>query len=92
MGGVGCAVTVDGMVGIAVIGDDDDLITRGASGFDGVVDAAVNGFDSFSDGVIYSRVAHHVAVGIVHHDEVVLILTDGCNQLVAYLIGTHLGL
>ena len=36
--------------------------------------------------------AHHVAVGKVDDDEVVLVLTYGSHELVLHLIGTHLGL
>ena len=91
MGRIGCAVGVDGMVGIAVVGDDDDLIARGASSLDGIVNTAVNGLHGLGDGTIHAGVTHHVAVSIVHHNEVVLVLADGGNELVAHLIGAHLG-
>ena len=80
------------MVSIAVVGDEDDLIARGTCGLDGVVHAAVNGLNSLGDGTIHAGVAHHVAIGVIHHNKVVLVLADGCNQLVAHLIGAHFGL
>ena len=92
VGGVGCTVIVDGVVGITVVGNDDGLIVIGLGSLDDVVHAGVYGDNSLSDGVVHTRMAHHIAVGEVDHDEVVLLGVDGTDELVLHLIGAHLGL
>ena len=92
VGGIGSAVAVDGVVGIAVVGNDDDLVAHFASCIDGVVNTTVYSPDSFADGVIHTSVTHHVAVGIVNDDEVVFVLADGCDEFVTHLGSAHFGL
>ncbi len=90
--GVWCAVWVDGVVGIAVVGDDDSLVTGGLGSLDDLAYAVVYGYYGLGDGVVHTGVAYHVAVGEVNDDEVVLVLLDGVNQLVLHLVGGHLWL
>ena len=49
VGRVGRAVGVQGVVGIAVVGDDDDLVVVGLGGFHGVAHAVVDGHDGLLD-------------------------------------------
>ena len=89
---VGCAVGVDGVIGVAVVCDDDDLVVSGLGGFDCAVDTFVDCDDSFLDGFVDASVAYHVAVGIVDDDKVEFLAADGIDELVADLKGAHLGL
>lgn len=73
MGGVGGAVGIYGIVGIAVVGDDDHLIAGFLGGLDGVAHASVDSHDCLLDSFVDSGMAHHIAVGIVDHDEVELL-------------------
>lgn len=51
VGGVGCAVGVLGMVGVAVVGDDDHFIVAGCfGGLDYVAEAVVECLDGLLDG------------------------------------------
>ena len=91
--GVGRAVGVDSIVGIAVVGDDDDLVVAcGLGCLDYFLNALVYGCDGFLNSLVDASVAYHVAVGEVDNDEMVLILLDGCHELVLDLEGAHLGL
>ena len=92
VGRVGCAVGVEGIVGVAVVGDNDGLVAGGLGCFDDFAHALVDGLHSLFDGFVDTRVAHHVAVGEVDHDEVELVLPDGFHELVLHLVGAHLGL
>ena len=92
VGRVGRAVFVDGVVGIAMVGDDDGLIAGGLGGLDHLLHALVYRPDGFGNGVVNARVAHHVAVGEVHNDEVVQVFLDGRHELVLHLERAHLRL
>ena len=75
-----------------MVGNDDDLVTRCACCLDSGIGAVVDGLDGALDGGIHARVTHHVAVGIVDDDEVVLLCLDGLNEFVLDLVSAHLGL
>ena len=72
-----------------MVGNDDRLVVVGFGCFDDLLHAVVDSPYCLGDGVIDTCVTHHVTVGEVHHDEVVLVLVDGCHQFVLYLEGTH---
>ena len=55
--GVGRAVGVDGVVGIAVVGNDDGLVVVGLGSLDDLANAVVDGPDGFGDGVVDTGVA-----------------------------------
>ena len=65
---VGRTVGVQSVVGITVVGDDDHLITVGLGSLNGILHAVVDGYNGLLDSLVDTRVAHHVAVGVVHHD------------------------
>ena len=92
MSGVGSAVGVDGIVGVAVVGDDDSLVAGSLCCLDDLAYALIDGFHGSLDGFVNTRMSHHVAICEVHHDEVVLVLLDGFHQLVLHFVGAHLGL
>ena len=92
MGRVGRAVGVDGVVGVAVVGDLDDFVAVVARGVDDGACAGVDGDDGLFNRVVDARVAHHVAVGEVEADEVVLLGGNGLDELFGDLGGAHLGL
>ena len=53
VGGVGCAVGVDGIVGIAVVGDDDRLVVVGLGSLYHLLDALVDSPYGLGDGTLY---------------------------------------
>ena len=67
------------MVGITVVSDDDDFIASGAGCLNRVMYTAIYGLYGLADSIIDSRMAYHVSVGIINHDEVVFVLADGSN-------------
>ena len=92
MSSVGSAVGVDGIIGVAVVGDDDSLVAGSLCCLDDLADALIDGFHSSLDGFVNTRMSHHIAIGEVHHDEVVLVLLDGFDEFVLHLVSAHLGL
>lgn len=92
VGCVGGAVGVDGVVGVAVVSDDDDFIVGGFGCFNGVFHAVVNSFHGLLNGFVDAGVANHVAVGEVHYDEVVFLAADCLNEFVFHFVGAHFGL
>ena len=75
-----------------MVGNDDGLIAVLLGSLDDSLHAFVNSPDSLGNGIVDTRMAHHVAVGKVHHDEVVLLGGNGSHQLILHLVGTHFGL
>ena len=55
MCGVGSAVSVDGVVGITMVGDDDDFIASGACCLNRVMYTAIHSLYGLADGIIDSR-------------------------------------
>ena len=92
MGCVGCAVGVEGVVGIAVVGNDDGFVAHLFCCLNHFVHTLVNGLHCGLDGRVYAGVTHHVAVGKVHHNPVILACLDGVHELILHLVGRHLGL
>ena len=89
---VGRAVGIDGMVGIAVVGGDDGFVAHRLGRFHNLVQTLVDGLHGGLDGGIDACVTHHVGVGEVHHDPVVLVGLQGLDKFVLHLEGRHLGL
>ena len=89
---VGRAVGVDGVVGIAVVSDHDNLVAVGLGCLDNGRDTLVYCENCLLDGLIYARVANHVAIGEIEANEVELLRAESLHQLVLDLIGAHLGL
>ncbi len=75
-----------------MVGNDDGLVTYFVGSGHYVLDASVDGYNGFGNGIVDARVAYHVAVGKVNHDEVVLVLLDGSNEFVLHFVSGHLGL
>ena len=92
VGGIGAAVVVEGMVGVAVVGGDDDVVAHGLGRFDHLVQALVDGLHGGGDGGVDTGVAHHVGVGEVDHHPVVVAGAEGRDETVFHLVGRHLGL
>ena len=80
------------MVGVAVVGGDDGLIAHSLCCLHNIVQALVNHLYGLSDGGIDARVAHHISVGQIHHNPVILIGLECIHQLVLHLNGRHGGL
>ena len=92
VGGVGRAILVDSVVAVAMVGDYNHLITRSASCLHCRFHTYVDSLNSLNNSGINTSVSHHVAVSIIHHDEVILLLPYRCHEFVLYLGGAHLGL
>src|SRR3712207_486888 len=89
MSGVRTSIFIDSVVGITVVRDDDSLITGGFGGLNDVLHALVYGPNSLGYGVVNARMAHHIAVGEVHDNEVILVFFDSCDELILHLVGAH---
>lgn len=92
VGGVRRTVIIDGVVGIAVVGDDDSLVIIGLGSLDNLLYTVVDSPHCFGDGMVNTCVTHHVTIGKIHHDEIILLRIDSTDELVLYLEGTHLRL
>ena len=73
---------IDSVVGIAVVGDHDDLVTVLLSSLDNFGDAPVDGLHGLHDGIVDARMADHVAIGEIQADKVELPLTERSNQFI----------
>ena len=73
-----------------MVGNNDGLIAGSLGCLHHFLHAFVYGLHRLFDSLVNTRMAHHVAIGKVHHDEVVLVLLDGSHQLVFHLVCTHL--
>src|SRR5574344_369769 len=90
--GVWCTVGIDCVIGIAMVGNDDSLITRFLHGVDDLTNAIVHGKNGLGDGIVNARMSYHIAIGEVDNDEIIFILLDSSDQLVFHFISTHLRL
>jgi len=70
------------VVGIAVVSYDDYLIVGCLGSFHGVFHTSVNRLHCLLYGRIHSCVTHHVAIGIVNHDEVIFFFLYCSHELV----------
>ena len=82
-------VGIDGVVAVAVVGDDDYLIIVAQCSFHRLVHADVDGCDCLLDGVIYARMPHHVAVGVIEDDAVVLLAVQCVSESDGHLRCGH---
>ena len=92
MCGIRCAVGVQGIVSISVIGNDDSLITVSLGSLDNIVNAGINCNDSLLDCLINAGMTYHITVCKVYYDEVILVGADGLDQLVTNDVSAHLRL
>ena len=86
------AVRIDGIVAVAVVGNDDDLISVLQSRLNHLVRALVDTFHRFHDSVIHTRVTDHVAVREIEGDIVEFLGLDSCHQRFRHFRSTHLRL
>ena len=89
---VRCAVGIDGIVSVSVVGNDDGFVARCLRCLDDFANALINGLHSGLDGFVNTGVAHHITIREIDDDEVVLVEFDGLDQLVLHLVSAHLGL
>ena len=93
MGGVGGdAVGVQHPLGIAVVGGDQGHAAHAGGGLHHLAHAVVHGLHGLDGGLKHAGVAHHVAVGEVEDDHVVIAALDALDGLLGDLGGAHLGL
>ena len=89
MGSVGCAVLIEGMVGIAMVSDNDCAIA--------IALAASTTFSTHLSSVstafwiaVYTPVwLHHVAISEIHYYEVILFSVDGRHKFLCHLRCAH---
>ena len=89
---IGRTVRVEGVVAVAVVGNDDDLISVLQCRLNHLVRALVDTFDRFHDCVIHTRMSDHVAVREIEGDIVEFLRLDSCYQRFRHLRSTHLRL
>src|SRR5699024_417940 len=92
VGGKGGAVLVHHLVGVAVVGGEQHAAAHLLHSLHHAAHAGVHGFHGLYSGLAHASVAHHVAVGVVEDEGVVLAGLHGLHHLVGDLIGAHLGL
>ena len=92
MGRVGCAILVDCMVGVAMVGDNDALITMGEGGRYNLLHTHVESLDSFLDSRVNTGVADHIAIREVDDDEIKFLGIDSGHEFLRHLGSRHLGL
>ena len=83
------SVLIDGIVAVAVVGNDDAFVAVVESRGDGVTQHGVDGGDRLGDGFINARVSDHVAVGVVDDDEIVFLFGNSLAKRVANFEGGH---
>ena len=87
---VGRAVRVDLVVGISVVGGQQDHVIVGNGSVHHLPDQLVDARDGAGHGVVYARVADHVAVGKVQDDHILDLGVDLVDQFLGHLGSTHL--
>ena len=92
VGGKGGAVVVHHLVGVAVVGGEQHAAAHLLHSLHHAAHAGVHGLHGLHSGLEHAGVAHHVAVGVVEDEGVVLAGLHGLHHLVGDLIGAHLGL
>ena len=75
-----------------MVGNDNSLIVICLGCLDDILHAIIHRMHGLCYCVIYTSVSHHVAIGEVNHDKVILLGIDGTHKLVLYLVSRHLGL
>jgi len=80
---------VDHLLGIAVIGGDDDLAADRAHRLDHATDASVQHLDGLRGGFHVAGMPHHVAVGVIADDGVILAAQDRGFELVGHFKRAH---
>ena len=90
--GVRRTIGVDSVVAVTVVSDDDDLVVVLESGLYHLVHAVVDGSNGFLNSCIYARVTHHIAVGEVEGDIVVLLCIECFAECFGYFWSRHLWL
>ena len=83
---------VEHLLGVAVIGGDEQLAARGLHRLENTPEAPVHRLDGLYRGVEIAAVADHVGIGVVADDDVVLIVAHRLHDLVGHLRRAHLGL
>ena len=92
VGCVGSSVRIDGVVAVAMVGNDEHLIVASLGSLNYIVAAEIDGLDSLPDGWLDTCMTYHVAIGEVAGNEVVLLRLDSIDELVLHDEGRHLGL
>ena len=92
MSGEGSAIGLAHLVGVAVVGSQQNLTTGGQNRVDDLAGAGVHSLNGLHSGLEDAGVTDHVAVGEVQDDHVVLAALDALDALVGNLEGAHLGL
>ena len=89
MGGEGLAVLIQHLLGVAVVGGDKGHAAQVRRGLHDLGHAGVHGLHGGHGRVEDTGVAHHVAVGKVQDDDIVLAALDAANGLFRDGRGAH---
>ena len=92
MRGIWTAVRIDSIIGIAVIGSEQNhVIVCKSAGYNGFY-TSVYASHRIADRIVNSGMADHVAVGKVKDDHILLFTSDSFAELARNLNRTHLRL
>ena len=83
------AVGIDSVVRISVVCSEKHSIVLSHSGFHNPLHTLVNLRHRTADGCKYARMAHHISVGEIEDNHILLSLVDCLHKLVSHLHGTH---
>ena len=89
---VRCAICINSVVGVAVVGNLNNLVAVSLSSLNNILNALVYSLYSLLDSLIYACVTNHIAICKVKADEVVFLLAKSRNQLILNLVCRHLWL
>ena len=89
MCGVRRTIFINSVVGITVISYDNSFVIIGLGSLYHLLYTVVNGPDSLGNGMINTRMSHHVTIGKVHNYEVILLRINGSDELLLYFQSAH---
>ena len=75
-----------------MVGGNDGFIAHRLSGFHHLPQTLIYRLDGCPDGCVYACMSHHIAVGEISNDPVVLLCFESLHQLVFNLVSRHLWL
>ena len=75
--------------GVAVVGGNHHRITFGQGGFGYLAHAFVHHFNGFDDGMKVAGMAHHIPVGKINDDKVILAAFQLFDGFVCHAVGFH---
>ena len=89
MSRIRCAVSIDGIISISMVSNDNSLIVIGLGSLYNFANTVINSPYSFGNGIVNTGMSHHITISKIHHDEIILFGLYSPNKLVLHLVCTH---